>query len=314
MNIKNCLCCHGKSTVIGKKNGYFLAKCQQCGFITTHPLPTEQDIKSFYSKKYFVKQENSNNQFGYQNVFSQSYRESNINISRIRLGIIATILHRKGAILDLGCAAGTFLDVAKEQGWDTSGVEINPEMRDIAAKVCVNKISASIEDVAGVYEVITMWEYLEHVRKPAEILQKAGKLLTSGGLLCISFPNIENRSSIQNQIGWEHVKPPEHLHYWNAHNIELLLEKSGFQIVGFRYFGLKMQLEGVRQLGTRKNPKTIFWPLMSIFFRLTKHLYSTKIRKKFPSWVRKIYEGMEVYAILKIGCFVLKKAFPDRII
>lgn len=82
-------------------------------------------------------------------------------------------------------------------------------------------------------------------------------------------------------------------------NIKLFLERYSFQIVGFRYFGLRMQLEGARKLGSRKNPKTILWPLMSISSRLMKDLYHTGFRKKFPIYIRRMYEGIEVYAKIK---------------
>ncbi len=81
-------------------------------------------------------------------------------------------------------------------------------------------------------------------------------------------------------------------------NIKLFLERYGFQIVGFRYLGFCMQLEGTRKLGSRKNPKTIFWPLMSISSRLMKDLYHTGFKKKFPIYIRRMYEGIEVYARL----------------
>jgi len=297
-----CCCCNSNLEEVGNKNNYHIWLCPNCDFMTTYPLPSLQELKAIYKKEYFIKQENKGikNRFGYNNFLSKGAIKGSENISIIRLKIIGNLVGQKESILDVGCAAGTFLDVASKQGWFTAGVELNPQMRNIASKYCTeNKVESSLGEVNGKYSVITMWEYLEHVLDPVAEIKKIQTLLKPGGLICLSFPNMECKKDIEVKLAWEQIKPPEHLHYWKASNIKLFLEKYGFFVVGFRYHGNKFQLEGVRKLGSRKNPKTILWPLRSLSSRLMKHLYYTGFRKKFPIYVRKMYEGIEVYAKIK---------------
>lgn len=298
-----CLCCCSSINKVGIKNGYQIWMCPKCGFMTTYPLPSLQELRTVYTREYFLKQENEDteNRFGYKNVLSKGAIKGNENVSIIRLKIIENLVGQKGSVLDAGCAAGTFLSIALKRGWVTAGVELNPQMRTIAAQYCSEgNIWPLLEEARGKYSVITMWEYLEHVIDPVSEIKKVKELLKPNGLLCLSFPNLESRKSIKDKLIWEQVKPPEHLHYWMASNIKLFLEKLGFSIVGFRYRGFKPLLEGKRRFGSRSNPKTVFWPLMSIFSILTIPFYDTNVRKvNFPIFIRRMYEGIEVYAKLE---------------
>lgn len=297
MQSQKCCCCNHSLSLWGKKNGFDLVKCPSCDFITTSPLPTLDEIKAVYSKEYFVKDCPGQGQPGYQDVFSQRFVEGNKRASRMRLEIIHDALRRKGTILDVGCSNGIFLEVALEKGWDCNGAEINQEMREVTARVCAGRtVFSSIDEAYGLYDVITMWEYLEHTRQPEDAVKHVQRLLRPQGLLCLSFPNIESRKSRQDKLNWEHVKPPEHLHYWIASNIRMFLGRFGFSIVGFRYFGLRWQLEAGRKFGSRSNPKTFLWPTTSILGRTLKALYYTSVRKRFSTTIRRQYEGIEVYA------------------
>jgi len=255
------------------------------------------EVKAVYSKQYFVKDGPEQKGFGYQDVSSRGFQEGNKRISKLRLGIIHDILKKQGAILDVGCANGIFLGVAIEEGWNGNGVEINRDMREVSAKICLEgKMFSSIDEASGLYEVITMWEYLEHVRQPEDTLKNVQRLLKPQGLFCLSFPNIESRTSRQRKINWVHVKPPEHLHYWTASNISMFLSRFGFSVIGFRYIGLRWSLEANRKFGGCSNPKTPLWPVTSILSRMFKSLYNTPMKEEFAASIRRLYEGIEVYA------------------
>lgn len=298
--MKKCCCCHTPLKPMGNKNGYHLVECPACGFITTYPLPSFAKIKAVYSREYFVKEPDSQKQFGYENVFSPGFQRGNIRWARTRLQIINSILGKCGKILDVGCASGIFLEVARDMGWSTSGVEINHEMREIAVKACsTGTVATSIADITESYEVITMWEYLEHVTQPEEALENVRRLLKPQGLLCLSFPNIESRKGCQDKLDWEHVKPPEHLHYWTDGNIRLLLKRFGFSDIVFRYFGPRWYIEGIRKWGSRSNPKTLLWPAMSIATILFGRFYATSVKAEFSARIRSWFEGIEVYAQYK---------------
>lgn len=286
----------------GEKNGYRLWQCAQCGFLSTYPLPTPAELLGVYDRRYFfgVGRTEGHENRGYSNVLARGSVRANREVAKWRLGLIARLTGKVGSVLDVGCAAGVFLGVATEQGWQTAGVEMNPEMRELSRAHCTTcEVAETLSDVKRRFDVVTMWEYLEHVPDPRSDIERVRELLQDGGIVCMSFPNLESQRSVEAIIGWEQVKPPEHLHYWQAGNIARLIERHGFVVAGFRFHGHHAALGGIRVLGSRSNRKTPLWPLMSAFMRTLGPRMHTGFGRDFPPRTRRTYEGMEVYARLR---------------
>lgn len=297
-----CICCGLPLSPSGGKNGYRLWHCAECSFLSTYPLPTPTDLQDLYNRSYFFGASHNEGQDhrGYSNVLSRGAVRAGREVAKLRLDLIGELMGRIGLLLDVGCAAGTFLGVASEQGWRTTGVELNPEMRERARVHCSRgKVAGTLAEVQGRFDAITMWEYLEHVPDPPSEIERVRGLLQIGGIVCMSFPNLESQRSMEAAIGWEQVKPPEHLHYWNAANISAFLERHGFVVEGFRFHGHRAALGGIRVLGSRSKRRTPFWPLMSVFMRTLGNRMHTGFAHDFPLRTRQTYEGMEVYARLR---------------
>lgn len=300
MKIK-CCCCDSNFSLIGHKNKYALLECSSCGFISTAPIPSQEELNKFYDLNYFIKDDTEHIDKGYENIYSSQSRKANLDISKERLEIIES-LATKEAILDVGCANGVFLEVAAKKGWKTiEGIEINSHMRKASIENMPRAhLYQSIFEVdsSNKYDVITMWELIEHSRDPVDIIKKIKFIIKTEGLLCMSFPNIESYKNLKAKLNWEQVKPPEHLHYWSTNNIELFLAKYGFTIVGMRYHGPKILLNLDRRFGNRNNKKTILWPNTLIIYKLVKYLnlQNTNFDQKFSKSVRRRYEGIEIYA------------------
>ena len=98
-----------------------------------------------------------------------------------------------GRLLDVGCGAGAFLALAKQRGWDVSGIEMSPKL----ASICQHTLKVPVangrfEDCqlpqAG-YNVVTMWDVIEHVLDPVACMRKAEELLRPGGILVFCTPD-----------------------------------------------------------------------------------------------------------------------------
>ncbi|MEK6802008.1 MAG: class I SAM-dependent methyltransferase [Nitrospirota bacterium] len=98
-----------------------------------------------------------------------------------------------GNLLDVGCGAGAFLNVARQRGWDVSGVELSPKLSDVSRRaVRAEVITASFESVelpAASYDVITMWDIIEHVVDPVLCMKKVSRLLKPGGVALFCTPD-----------------------------------------------------------------------------------------------------------------------------
>jgi 2-polyprenyl-3-methyl-5-hydroxy-6-metoxy-1,4-benzoquinol methylase len=124
---------------------------------------------------------------------------------RTRFGRYISLLRAHGAgepgakLLDLGSFTGGFPRVASEHGLSASGVEglsaavdfareRSPDLRFTHART--EELDPGTLD--GPFDVVTMWETLEHTFDPVESLRLAASALRPGGVLAVSVPNVRN--------------------------------------------------------------------------------------------------------------------------
>jgi 2-polyprenyl-3-methyl-5-hydroxy-6-metoxy-1,4-benzoquinol methylase len=136
-----------------------------------------------------------------------------------------------GRVLDVGCGNGSWLGRMKLYGFECYGCEVDPVRAQIAASIKGVKISAT--DLHGAryadnyFDVVHIWNVLEHVHDPMAVLYETNRVLKRGGLVVISSPN---HNSILARVypNWEDV--PRHLFSFSPKTIGLYLEKTGFRL------------------------------------------------------------------------------------
>ncbi|MCX6760359.1 MAG: class I SAM-dependent methyltransferase [Candidatus Nealsonbacteria bacterium] len=230
---KNCKIC-GSFDLKVFPNKYFkntLLRCQKCGLIFVYPQPEFCMIKNIYAQNYF--KNSSSHSIGYEN-----YLKDKPNIMKTferRLKNIEALYPKKGEILDLGCAMGFFLEVAKNHGWNPHGVEISEYASNIAKKRFGNNIFNGVLNQAcfleDSFDIITMWDYLEHIPDPSFELSLIWKLLKKGGMVILSTPNANSLPHKIFRDRWMGYKDQEHLYYFSEKNMRTLLQKNGFKIL-----------------------------------------------------------------------------------
>jgi SAM-dependent methyltransferase len=137
----------------------------------------------------------------------------------------------------VGCGAGYFLDAARTAGWQVAGVELSEAAATAArSELGLDVFTGALSDAgfpAGAFDLITMFEVLEHMRDPGAALNEACRLLRPGGLLAVEVPNDMDayRAALAraDQRWW--VIPPVHLYYFNASSLSRWLLMSGFEPV-----------------------------------------------------------------------------------
>jgi len=203
---------------------YSLLKCEKCHFEFIYPTPSDEVLKFIYSNPDYsaweVVDKNQNKSIRYLN-FEYYF-------------IILEKYKKSGKILDCGCATAYFLDIAKKKGFDCYGIEISEIPFSIASKKHPKKIfKQNIEDLKiskGFFDVITMFDFLEHTKNPGEVLKRASSLLTASGLILITTPNTNSLS--MSLFGKGHTNYIlEHLNLFNGSNISYFLKKFGFDEV-----------------------------------------------------------------------------------
>lgn len=137
-----------------------------------------------------------------------------------------------GRLLDVGTAGGSFLAEAKKIGWDVAGCEPNRWLCEWGNKHYGLKIVAgTIFDMKlpdAAFDVVTLWDVLEHTPDPKAVLKECARVLKPGGVLVVNYPDIH--SSIARLMGrrWVFLLSV-HLYYFTSETLKAMLSQVGFR-------------------------------------------------------------------------------------
>lgn len=137
-------------------------------------------------------------------------------------------------MLDIGCSLGYFVEAANARGWKAAGIEISPHAAEEARKLGLDVRTGVLEDAgysSGAFDCVTMWDVLEHVPDPTAHMLEVRRVLAGDGLLVIGTPNLGHVAFRIKRERWRHLKPREHIYYFQKSSITRLLTKTGFRIV-----------------------------------------------------------------------------------
>jgi SAM-dependent methyltransferase len=127
-------------------------------------------------------------------------------------------------LLDVGCGSGYFLSSASKAGWEVVGVEPSKAHCEKAKELLNARgdlICATLEDAslpASYYDVLTLWDVLEHVPDPVNFISTCCSLLKPGGFLFVNVPDLDSLQSRVLGSRWP-LLLPEHLNYFNRKSL-----------------------------------------------------------------------------------------------
>ncbi|HEY2386608.1 MAG TPA: methyltransferase domain-containing protein [Candidatus Binatia bacterium] len=240
-----CAVCAGTDTEgLFEKDGFPIVRCRGCGLVYVNPRLTPAALAALYEGQeisptgYYVRTERTD---------ELSFNQRLELIERFRA---------PGTLLDLGCGPGTFSAVAQHRGWRPLGLDINPQ----SVARCAERGVEAVCDVfpspalAGRrFDVIVMNDFLEHMPSPAAALEAARGMLAPDGILFVTTPDVGSLMARLTRARWLHLKPNEHLVYFDRRTIDLLLTRTGFRVKYLRAIGrvrnLAVALEKVRAYG-----------------------------------------------------------------
>lgn len=151
--------------------------------------------------------------------------------------------HNLQRVLDVGCGTGGFLDLAKKAGLSTSGVELNQSAAEEARRKGHAIFDVSLDTVLSTrtehgFDLVTLFQVLEHVPMPVDMIRKVSALLRPGGFLAVSVPSSEGILRVAPLD--PHQWPPHHVTRWRNRDFQqlaqsaalLLYESSGDRLLG----------------------------------------------------------------------------------
>lgn len=149
-------------------------------------------------------------------------------------------------LLDVGCAAGFFLDVVGDE-FDVEGLELSKWSADQASKShLVHRKPLSDLEFEENFDVITMFGVIEHFSDPAREIAAAHKALKSGGYLFVYTGNVDSIvARILKKKWWWYQGM--HLQYFSRRTIDMLLRRFDFEIVEHRLHPVFFSLNSLAQ-------------------------------------------------------------------
>lgn len=246
--------CDGPAKVLYRLKQFDVEQCSSCGMRFRQPFPTESDLRNMYEDPAFY----SSPYFGDQYNPTQRLLRPEVKIFREALAWLETHMdeangHRH-TLLDVGCGNGFFLSLANERGWRAEGVELSGPLvaratREFGLDVH-NGDFLNVQLPSSAFNVITMWDFLEHVIDPEAVLRRARDLLMPRGYLLIFTIDA---SSLFNVLGglWyklsvgrarlplELLYDARHNYYFTRKSLHSLVDRSRFRVVatkGYRAY------------------------------------------------------------------------------
>ena len=138
-------------------------------------------------------------------------------------------------VLDVGCGLGYFVDWATRQGYDAVGVE--PVPWAVENTVAPGRVVSSLAETEGRFDVITLWDVLEHVPEPLGFLLDLVPRLGPGGTVLVGSPDF-----LAIQLRWPYlvrspdrfeawVQPDQHCTQFTRRGLSWLLERVGLATI-----------------------------------------------------------------------------------
>ena len=154
---------------------------------------------------------------------------------------------QRGKLMDIGCGQGAFLKVAKDQGWEPFGIE--PNCSKAAELENEHGIKIFQEDFLKAvvpeneYEVVSSWDFIEHLPDPSGLVKRARAMLKQGGLFLVATPNHRSFLDWSAMLAWRlsfekftyalsKLYTVDHTLYFTDATLCELLRRDGFEILG----------------------------------------------------------------------------------
>jgi 2-polyprenyl-3-methyl-5-hydroxy-6-metoxy-1,4-benzoquinol methylase len=206
-----------------------ISQCNQCQLRFTNPVPDQTEIGPYYKSEDYVSHTNTSKGF-----INRVYKRVRKRTLKNKLALVCRVNKKEaGTLLDIGSGAGAFLAVMKEAGWSATGLEPDPEAREVA-KRDFHVDAQPIEDLGqleeGVFDAVTMWHVLEHVHELHAYIAKLKKLIHRNGRIIIAVPNYRSKDAEHYKEKWAAYDVPRHLYHFSPESMKQLVAQYEMQV------------------------------------------------------------------------------------
>ena len=193
--------------------------------LITHPQPSLENLGKYYESEDYISHTDNK-----RSLFEKLYHFIKSIALKNKLNLINSLQFQKGKILDIGAGTGEFLSVAKNDGWQTIGVEPSDKAKAIAKSKGVSFVEQTSELENQSFDVISMWHVLEHVPDLDKQIKELKRLLKPTGTLIIAVPNFKSFDAQHYGKFWAAYDVPIHFWHFSKTAIKMLFEKEEMKL------------------------------------------------------------------------------------
>jgi 2-polyprenyl-3-methyl-5-hydroxy-6-metoxy-1,4-benzoquinol methylase len=209
-----------------------IVQCQECGLVYTNPRLDQHDIVGTYE--------------AVRDPLYVEEREGRVLTFEHHLKPLEWIAGPPDGrpLLDVGCYTGVFVEIAANHGWDAQGLEPSRWAIEQARARGLRVVQGTLDtvDLPGAYfDVVTLWDVIEHLTDPGRALEHVHCLLQPGGLVVVHTIDIESLFARLMGARWPWLMEM-HVYYFSRRTLRAMLEKCGFEVISDRPQGRYLRL------------------------------------------------------------------------
>lgn len=205
-----------------------VVQCRDCGFAFTNPRLSAPDLEKFYSR--FYRLEGLEVPRTVEEFLGEKHR--GIWFSKERDFALVQARKSGGDLLDVGCASGSLLWLARKAGFSVSGVEVGRQSAAFVKSVLgIDVFCGQLEDAPfreAQFDVVTMFHALEHVPNPRAVLRTIRRLLNDEGVFIAVVPNFGSWGAKSEGARWKWLQPQNHYSHFTAESLARMADAEGF--------------------------------------------------------------------------------------
>ena len=217
-----CPTCNNQtdSALFTKNNGEY-CYCSDCRHIyLANPLGQRQLIEFYSGYPTSSLDWHVNESHFYERIYSKG------------LDLIKGVC-QSGNLLDIGCSGGYFLSIAHKRGYKVHGIEPNEIESSHAKREGFKILGSTIDDLheSTAFEIVTLWDVLEHIPNPIDYLKQIKSHLSPGALIFVQIPTCDSLAARVMRGACNMFDGIEHLTLFSAHSLDLAFSKAGYALV-----------------------------------------------------------------------------------
>jgi SAM-dependent methyltransferase len=281
----------------GRQEEYTLVRCPSCSIVWLSDPPMPSEMHLHYTDAYHKMISSA----GQYSLARWEFRKEAL-----------THYKQSGAILDMGCSSGSFLEFMGNKSWQLYGIEMSLE----TAKIAVARTGAHVfvGDILDApfppesFDVITCFDVLEHLYEPRRTMAKVGEWLKPGGIFYVLVPNIESAEARVFGTCWHGLELPRHLFHYCPLSLRNLAKTAGLSEVSLvtrRNPAVGTSLRYVwddifRTLGIHRTP-TAYLGAPTLPWRVSRKLVRMTVLRFLLAMAPLAGDGESIHAVFRKG-------------